>query len=191
MSATARRRAKRTTPGSNLITCSGDANLPRLAGCHGPGSFRALVPGEFLGRPYTRKLSVLESFYSAIRLINPLGPGLLACQKATSCGSGCILRLTRLLFVGELDRLHIAPGVEDVSGPASGFGSVVQDHAPITYFPQHAAQPCAGRADAYHHSSPIHASGAGCSPARSIMRLSSLCTATGHRRTPTRPLRAH
>jgi hypothetical protein len=66
------------------------------------------------------------------------------------------LRLIGLLLdIGELNRLYIAPGVEDVSGGASGFvGAVVQDHAPIAHLPQRASHPCAGRANTYHHISP-------------------------------------
>ena len=65
-----------------------------------------------------------------------------------------LLLVGSLFFVGELDGLHIAPGVEDVSGVASVVSTVVQDYAPVTYLPQLATHPCAARADAYHHIPP-------------------------------------
>jgi hypothetical protein len=62
--------------------------------------------------------------------------------------------LPRLFFVGELDRLHIAPWVEDMSGVASLASAVLQDYAPVTYLPQFATHPCAARANSYNHIPP-------------------------------------
>src|SRR5215207_2804605 len=59
-----------------------------------------------------------------------------------------------LFFVGKLDGLHIAPGVEDVSRVASMLSAVVQDYAPVTHLPQLATHPCAASPDAYHHIPP-------------------------------------
>src|SRR3954471_17840479 len=67
---------------------------------------------------------------------------------------GLLGEILRLHLVGKLDRLHVAPGVEDLSGFPSGVGVVVQDHAPIVYLLQHAAQPCACCADAQHNAAP-------------------------------------
>ncbi len=62
--------------------------------------------------------------------------------------------LLGLLFVRELDRLYVMPGVEDTPRLSSALSSVVQDHTPVAYLLQLAAQPSALRTDTYNHLAP-------------------------------------
>jgi hypothetical protein len=148
-----------------LVVSSFRGIVAVLTGLDSP-LLKAIRPGSFIHPPSRGNPTV--GLRSLLFLVDPVlykgsGPGLRARETASSCASRRLLlpathhRLFffgSLSFVGELDGLHIAPGVEDVSGGASVLCAVVQDYAPVTHLPQLAAHPCAARADAQHHIPP-------------------------------------
>ncbi len=76
-------------------------------------------------------------------------------RAARVTATSCAYELLRLLFVGELDRLHIPPRIEDPCGFTGALAPHVYDYTPVIDLEQFATHPCVGTvANAYHYLAP-------------------------------------